>query len=98
MDSTGRYFMLACLLIAFAAAILYNFVLGFHLYREKVSNMLHEEYLVKKEIEYTVGISELWNSRYLYTFSSFKSEISKMYQRLVFNGMQLLMMVAHALL
>lgn len=90
--------MLACLLLGFLVAVLYNFMLGVHLYKEKVSNMLHEEYLVKKEIEYTVGISELWSSRYLYTFSSFKSELSKMYGRVVFNCMQLLMMVAHALL
>lgn len=90
--------MLLCALLAFVVAVCYNLMIGLHLYREKVSNMLHEEYLVKKEIEYAVGISELWNSRFLYIFSSFKSDILKMYHRVIFNGLQIILMIVHALM
>lgn len=79
--------MLLCALLTFVVAGCYNMMIGVHLYREKVSNVLHEEYLIKKEIEYAVGVSELWNTRYLYTFASFKGEIVKMYHRIVFNGL-----------
>lgn len=79
--------MLLCALLTFVVAGCYNIMIGVHLYREKVSNSLHEEYLVKKEIEYTVGVSEMWNSRYFYTFSSFKAEIPKMYHRIIFNSL-----------
>lgn len=79
--------MLLCALLTFLAALAYNLMIGLHLYREKVSNLLHEEYLVKKEIEYAVGISEMWNSRYFYTFASFKGEVVKMYHRVIFNGL-----------
>ena len=79
-------------------ALIYNVILAVHLYKEKVSNILHDEYIMKKEVEYCVGISEMWNSRYFYTFSSFKPEIAKMYHRVLFNVMSMLLVVVHALL
>ena len=79
--------MLFTALITFLVAFGYNLILAIHLYREKVSNLLHEEYLNKKEIEYTLGISEMWSTRYFYTFSSFKGEVAKMYHRIIFNGL-----------
>jgi hypothetical protein len=39
---------LATLVIGF----LYNLMIAIHLYREKISNMLNEEYIRKKEIEF----------------------------------------------
>jgi hypothetical protein len=73
-------------------------MLGLHLHKEKVSNILHEEYLKKKEIEYAVGISEMWNTRYLYLFSSFKSEIIKMYHRVIFNSICIILVIIHAVI
>jgi multisubunit Na+/H+ antiporter MnhC subunit len=86
-------------IIAFFAGvcgILYNLVLVIHLYREKVSNSKHELYLRKKEIEYIVGISEMWNNRFFFAFSSFRSDISKMYHRPIFNMLILTYIVVHA--
>lgn len=56
-----------------------------HLYREMVSKNLHAEYVRKKEIEYEIGLSEMWRSRHFWAFSSFKSHIMKMYHRPLFN-------------
>lgn len=84
---------------AFLAAIAYNSLLAMHLYKEKVSNgPLHEEYIKKKEIEYVVGISEMWNSRHFYVFSSFKGDVFKMYHRVIFNVFEMLLMVVHGAL
>eukprot|EP00347_Sterkiella_histriomuscorum_P019077 403343044 len=98
ISTTGYSLMLLCALLTFVVAVCYNMMIGIHLYREKVSNILHEDYIVKKEIEYTVGVSEMWNSRYYFTFSSFKGEIIKMYHRVIFNFLQFLLMIAHALM
>lgn len=84
--------------LTFVVAALYNIQLGLHLYREKVSNKLHEEYLRKKEIEYTVGVSEMWNSRFFYAFSSFKSDVFKMFHRVIFNTLIFLLVLVHALI
>lgn len=83
-------------LVALVVGLLYNIMLGVHLYREKISNMLNEEYIRKKEVEYVVGISEMWLTRYFFLFSSFKSDIFKMYHRVIFNTFQLLLVVVHA--
>jgi hypothetical protein len=90
--------MLLSVFLTFIVTALYIIALGIHLHREKVSNKLHEDYLRKKEIEYTVGISEMWNSRYLYAFSSFKSEIFKMFFRVIFNTFIWVLILIHALM
>jgi len=83
-------------LITLVIGLLYNLVLAWHLYREKISNMLNEEYIRKKEIEYVVDISEMWLTRYFALFSSFKSDLFKMYHRVIFNTLQLILVVIHA--
>ena len=90
--------MLLCTLLAFISAGVYNFLLTVHLYKEKISTTLHEDYLKKKEIEYAVGISEMWNTRYLYAFSSFKGEVLKMYHRPMFNFFCICLALVHALM
>jgi hypothetical protein len=96
--STAYALMLLSVFLTFIVTALYIIALGIHLHREKVSNKLHEDYLRKKEIEYTVGISEMWNSRYLYAFSSFKSEIFKMFFRVIFNTFIWVLILIHALM
>ena len=76
--------------------LLYNLMIAIHLYREKISNMLNEEYIRKKEIEYVVGISEMWLTRHFYLFSSYKSDLFKMYHRVIFDSLQLILIVIHA--
>ena len=90
--------MLLTALFAFVAAAVYNIVLAIHLTREKVSNILHEDYIFKKEVEFAVGISEMWNTRYFYTFSSFKGELLKMYHRIIINGLLFIFVLIHALM
>ena len=58
--------------------------------------MLNEEHIRKKEIEFTVGISEMWLTRYFFLFSSFRSELFKMYHRVIFNTMLFLFVLIHA--
>ena len=60
--------------------------------------MLNEEHIKKKEIEFVVGISEMWLSRYFFMFSSFRSEFFKMYHRPIFNCFCLLLVGLHAAL
>jgi len=69
-----------------------------HLHREKISNALNEEYIRKKEVEFVVGISEMWLTRHFYLFSSFRSEFFKMYHRSLFNGLFLAFCLIHALM
>ncbi len=83
-------------LFTLVIALIYNLTLAWHLYREKISNMLNEEYIRKKEIEYVIGISEMWITRYFFLFSSFKSDLFKMYHRVIFNTLQLILVVIHA--
>ena len=87
--------MMVTALFALISSLMYNISLAIHLYKEKISNMLNEEYVRKKEIEFVVGISEMWLTRYFFLFSSFRSEISKMYHRVIFNMFQLLLIIVH---
>jgi hypothetical protein len=52
----------------------------------------------KKEVEFVVGISEMWLSRHFYLFSSFRSGIFKMYHRAFFNLLFLSFALVHAIL
>ena len=69
--SNGFTVMWVSALVTLIAGLLYNIVLAVHLYKEKISNVLNEDYVRKKEIEYVVGISEMWLTRYFFLFSSF---------------------------
>lgn len=79
-------------------AVLYNLILICHLRSERISNMLQEEHVRKKEIEFVVGISEQWMTHGFFAFSSFRSEIFKMYHRPLFNVLGLLLIAAHVLI
>jgi hypothetical protein len=72
-------------LVSLVLGLIYNLVIGWHLYREKISNMLNEEYIRKKEIEFVVDVSEMWLTRHFFMFSSFKSDFFKMYHRVLYN-------------
>ncbi len=85
-------------LIALVVGLIYNIGIAWHLYREKISNMLNEEYIRKKEIEFVVDVSDMWFTRHFFLFSSFKSDIFKMYHRVIFNFMQLLLCLLHSLM
>lgn len=87
--------MMVSALFALVVGLIYNLCLGVHLYREKISNMLNEEYIRKKEIEFVVGISEMWLTRHFYLFSSFRSDFFKMYHRIIFNMLFLIFVLVH---
>jgi hypothetical protein len=92
----GYTIMMVLALFVLVAGLLYIVGLAVHLWREKISNRLNEEYIRKKEIEFTVGISETWITRYFFIFSSFRSELFKMYHRVFFNLMLFLFVLIHA--
>lgn len=92
----GYTIMMVLALFVLVAGLLYNVGMGVHLWREKISNRLNEEYIRKKEIEFTVGISEMWLTKYFFLFSSFRSEVFKMYHRVIFNTMAYLFILIHA--
>lgn len=94
----GSTVMWVSVLTSLILGVLYIAFLAWHLYREKISNMLNEEYIRKKEIEFVVNISEMWVTRHFYLFSSFKSDFFKMYHRVLFNLFQLILVVFHAVL
>jgi len=81
----GATVMWVSALVSLIIGFLYNCALAWHLYQEKISNMLNEEYIRKKEIEFVVDISEMWVTRHFYLFSSFKSDFFKMYHRVLYN-------------
>ena len=85
-------------LVSLILGLIYNAVIAWHLYREKISNMLNEEYIRKKEIEFVVDVSEMWLTRHFFMFSSFKSDFFKMYHRVLYNCFQLLLVIFHAIL
>ena len=85
-------------LLAFGLGTAYITMLAVHLSREKVSIILHEEYIVKKEVEFTVGVSEMWLTRSFFAFSSFKGDLAKMYHRALFNAAMLALVLVHAVL
>ncbi len=60
--------------------------------------MLHEEYVTKKEVEYVVGVSELWLTRSFFAFSSNKGDMAKMYHRVIFNSVMLFLVLVHAVI
>lgn len=82
--------MLIGQVFAGAVGIAWTVLIGVHLYRENISNILHEEYIIRKEMEYIVNLSDNWLTRYFFMFSSYKSDVFKMYNRVIFNGMVLL--------
>jgi hypothetical protein len=90
--------MWVTVLVSLILGLVYNAALGVHLYREKISNMLNEEYIRKKEIEYVADVSEMWLTRHFHLFSSFKSDFFKMYHRIIYNCVQLLLVIFHAVL
>lgn len=92
----GYTIMMVLALFVLVAGLLYIVGMGIHLYNEKISNRLNEDHVRKKEIEFTVGISEMWLSKHFYLFSSFRSEIFKMYHRVIFNSMAYLFILMHA--
>jgi hypothetical protein len=94
----GYTIMMSVALFALVAGLLYNVALGVHLYREKISNILHEQYIRKKEIEYVVGISEMWLTRHFFFFSSFRSEVFKMYHRVFYNTVFVLLCFVHGIM
>ena len=77
--------MWVSVLVSLVLGLIYNACLALHLYREKISNMLNEEYIRKKEIEFVVDVSEMWLTRHFFLFSSFKSDFFKMYHRVLYN-------------
>lgn len=81
--------MLIGQLFAFGLGLGWTLLIFLHLYRENISNILHEEYIIRKEMEYIVNLSDNWLTRYFFMFSSFKSDVFKMYNRVIFNFMVL---------
>jgi hypothetical protein len=79
--------MLLSQLAAIVIGLSWIVLIFIHLYREKISNILHEEYIIRKEIEYIINLSDNWLTRYFWMFSSYKSETFKMYNRVIFNSM-----------
>ena len=45
----------------------------------------HENYIMRKEVEYVLGLTTNWITRKFFLFSSFTNGYFKMYQRPVFN-------------
>jgi len=64
---------------------IYNFILWGILNENKTSTGFHEDSIQKKEIEYELGINDIWVSGKYFTFSSFRSGSLSMYHRIVFN-------------
>lgn len=65
--------------IAWAIALTWNLGLIAHIYSESVSTILHETYLRKKEVEFCLGISANWLTRYFFFFSGYRSGVQRMY-------------------
>lgn len=87
--------------LAFLAGVIvisYNIALMSHLYGESVSLHLHEGYVVKKEVEFCLGVSTTWLTRYFFFFSSYRGGLYKMFGRPVFNFMCVGMVAVHAVI
>jgi hypothetical protein len=53
----------------------YNIGLVSHLYGESVSIAMHENYIVKKEVEFCMDLTTNWCTRNFFFFSSFRGGI-----------------------
>ena len=81
-----------------ATILIYNLVILAHIYSESVSIVKSERYIVKKEVEFCLGISYNWLTSYFFYFSSFRPGIWKQFFNPVFNIMRVLMVAAYALI
>lgn len=87
-DETGgaaKWFMKLLVGLALVLGFIYNLMLFDVIKSNRISNTFHEESVQKKEIEYELGINQIWVTGKFYTFSSFRSGLSNMYHRIVFN-------------
>jgi len=70
---------------AVAIILTYNIGLCLHIYKETVSVEHHEKFITKKETEFCLGLSTTWLSKYFCFFSSYRSGITRMFERPKFN-------------
>ena len=77
--------------VGYGAALVYNGFLLRILEDSKISTMFHEDFIEKKEIEYSLGINRIWATDFFFTFSSFRSGPLRMYYRLIMNIWSLLL-------
>jgi len=85
-EDEAMYWILKALIgYAFCLALGYNIVLVYLIQFNKISTQYHEQSVQKKEIEYSLGINNIWKTGKFYTFSSFKGGYMMMYHRILFN-------------
>lgn len=60
-----------------ATILIYNLVVLAHIYSESVSIVKSERYIIKKEVEFCLGISYNWLTSYFFYFSSFSPGLWK---------------------
>mmetsp|Transcript_11575 Transcript_11575/g.17490 ORF Transcript_11575/g.17490 Transcript_11575/m.17490 type:complete len:179 (+) Transcript_11575:1222-1758(+) len=82
--------------LAFGIVVIYNVVLGIQVFKRATSVDLHESYLVKKEVEYTLGLSSNWSTHYFFFFSSYRGGVQRMVFRPFFNLFCVLLVAIHS--
>ena len=79
-----------------AVVLLYNLIVLYHIYNESVAIVKSERFIIKKEVEYCLGISFNWLTNYFFYFSSFKPGIWKQFFNPIFNLLRLGMVAIYA--
>ena len=77
--------MFSCSLIGYIMSLIYNWTLLYLIINAKISTTFHEDSIIKKECEFSLGINRVWVTESYFTFSSFKSGPLRMYHRIIFN-------------
>jgi len=83
--------------IAGGAILIYNIAILLHIFNEAIAIAPTELFVIKKEVEFCLGISNNWLTRYFFYFSSYKPGRLRMFFSPLFNISRILMVVAYAL-
>ena len=71
-DDVLRWSLMVLWIFGFVVALFYIGTLLYLIEHSKISSRFHEQSIQKKEIEFVLGINQLWKTSHFYTFASFR--------------------------
>jgi hypothetical protein len=83
-------------LIGFAYIVIQAYMITYRKVSFKQKN--HDDYVLRRELEYVLEISESWRKQSFFLFSSFKGSKLRMFFKPAYNFMVLLLISFHAYL
>ena len=93
-----RFFLIFTSIVGSLIGLAYVIVLGLMISYRKISfkQKNHDQYLMRRELEYVLEISDSWRKQSFFIFSSFKGSKLRMLFKPLFNFVCLLLIVIHS--